>query len=824
MLTQAQYSALNPFHHIWVHACAGTGKTFVLTYRILRLLVEGVRPERIIALTFTQHAGQEMTHRLYTVLEAIMRSYDECKYVLELCLGKTPSLDQIQYAQRLWSRILDTSLNIQTLHSFCQTILYAFPLEAGLPGNFKILDEAQGLNVWYQQQERVLSVHYPASLELKDSLMRLANRYTLHQITLHLKALWSRGREITFPTGHAEPPKVSPPAAVCPNRLAELIQYLGPEYSQKYLQGLQYSWRHPQYQAFFLTQNGTPRKKLCSGKIPPSLKEWLEHTQMDLFRALQEERRLCAWKDTQDFCHVFSEIYHHYTQHKIENGLLDFSDLIYKTIDLLQNPRHMGWIYSQLDGKIQHILVDEAQDTSPAQWKILRLLSEIWNTHSKKTLFVVGDPKQSIYGFQGADLEQFYKAKQQFQTDAAHHDVSFHSLDLTHSFRSYSHILDIVNDVFENDPSMDFKLHTPLSHQHGGLVELWPLLEVPQGISSGEFFAYLWIQRVEEWITQGDRLLSTGNTIQPEDILILMSKRCSLYDAFSKELGKKGLWSRESFTIKLQDTLLVQDILALIQWLLAPQDDWSLVHIFKSPLFRVCEEDLLSVIPTPREQKTLWSCLEPLTLEPWKTYIRLLVQWKKVFFQTTPFQFMQWWVYSPWIRERYKAWPDAPSILDKLLALLFNFCQENGKGWTQWMEMLSTGNLTLKHSKEKGVGLLTVHSAKGLQSPVVIIPDLSMEVRSKDSFTYTPQGPWKLDVLHHHEDFWHKRHWEQQSQERRRIFYVALTRAQERVYCSSLKECQSYQDMHNALLKRGTSLNGKLDPNITKNQPILRYE
>ena len=185
---------------------------------------------------------------------------------------------------------------------------------------------------------------------------------------------------------------------------------------------------------------------------------------------------------------------------------------------------------------------------------------------------------------------------------------------------------------------------------------------------------------------------------------------------------------------------------------------------------------------------------------------------------------MQWWVYTPWLRERYKAWPDAPAILDKILALLFNFCQEHGKGWSQWMEMLSTGTLTLKHSTEKGVGLLTIHSAKGLQSPVVIIPDLSIDVRSKDSFTYTPQGPWKLDVLHSDEDPWYKCHGEQLAQERRRMLYVAMTRAQERLYCSSLKECQPYQDIQSALLKRGILLSGKLDPNITKNQRILRYE
>ncbi|PPE03615.1 UvrD-helicase domain-containing protein [Holospora curviuscula] len=822
MLTQAQYSAINPHHHVWVHASAGTGKTFVLTYRLLRLLLEGVRPERIVALTFTQHAGKEMMQRLYSLLEDIMCSQEQCKEILETCIGHAPNLDQIQRAQKLWSQILDTSLNIQTLHSFCQTILHTFPLEAGLPGTFKILDEHQGLTVWYQQQERVFSVFYPASLEVQSALRRLAARYTLNQITLHLKALWHRASDVIFPTQHSRPPQASPPPVLCPNRLAQLIEYLGPQYSVK-LKGLNFSWDHPHYQAFFLTQQGMPRKKLLPNKVPSYLKEWLEEAQKNLWCTLRHERHFSAWQDTQDFCQIFSEIYHHYTQYKKERGLLDFSDLLHKTIDLLQNPHYMGWVYSQLDQKIHHVLVDEAQDTSPAQWKILSLLSEIWNTHPQKTFFVVGDPKQCIYGFQGADLDQFYKTKKHFQACLEQNGISFYSVHLTHSFRSYSCILNVINEVFRTDHAMDFKPHTAPSHRQGGLVELLPLLEPPAGKSSGTFIAHMWVQRIQNWISQEIVLQCTGRSIKKEDILILVSKRCSLYEAFSRALSSKKLWIRETSKKSLKDTLLVQDILALIRWLLAPQDDWSLVHLFKSPLFGVSEADLLAVEIFHRNKKSLWEHLESRKIEPWSTYVETLAQWKKVFFQTTPFQFMHWWIYTPWLRARYTAWPNAMAILDKILALLFNFCQEQGKGWSQWIEMLSLDTLTFKHSTEKGVGLLTIHSAKGLESPVVIIPDLSMDVRGKDSFVYTPEGPWKLNVLTDNEDPWYKHYARRQDEEHRRILYVAMTRAQERLYCSSLKDSQPYQDIHSALLKLGVSVQWDLDIGTTKGKRVLRY-
>ncbi|GAJ46386.1 ATP-dependent helicase/nuclease subunit A [Holospora elegans E1] len=825
MLTQTQYTALNPHRHIWVHACAGTGKTFILIYRILRLLLEGVRPERIVALTFTQHAGKEMTQRLYSLLEEIMRSSYRCKTVLTMCLGGPAHPHQISYAQKLWSEILDTSLNIQTLHSFCQNILQTFSLEAGIIGNFKILDENQGVSLWNQQQEWVCSAAYPASVELQSALVRLATRYTLHQITSHLQFLWNRSKEVIFPTKHPKPSELSPPALLCPRVLAQLTEYLGEEYSVSHLKGLELSWDRPEYRAFFLTQKGTPRKKLLSVKVPEHLKQWLEFAQHDLKTALYQERHIHAWQDTQDFCHLFSEIYSHYHQYKVENGFLDFSDLIYKTIELLEDKRHMGWVFSQLDRKIHHILVDEAQDTSPAQWKVLELLSEVWNGQHNKTLFVVGDPKQSIYGFQGADLEQFYEAKNFFQSHAQCHEIPFDLLDLTHSFRSYSCILNVVNEVFQKDTCMDFKPHTALPYQQGGMVELLPILDSSVKKSSKILLAKLWVRRIRQWIEKKEILRCTGSVIKEDDILILMSKRCSLYETFSQELISQGFFVRETCTTVLKDTILVQDILALIYWLLNSYDDWSLVHVLKSPLFGISEKDLLSIFSFKSFGiKNLWTYLRSLQTEPWALYVKTLEHWKNFFFESTPFQFMQWWIYTPWVQKRYGAWPDTAQILDKVLALLFSFCQEQGKGWMQWIEMLSLVSLTFKQKTEKGIGVLTIHGSKGLQAPIVIIPDLSMEIRSKDYFTYTKDGPWKLNILQEDEDPWNLRHIEKQSQEERRILYVAMTRAQERLYCSSLKNSQPYQDVKNALSKLGKQIPWSLDSEINVTEPILRYE
>ncbi|ETZ07741.1 ATP-dependent helicase/nuclease subunit A [Holospora obtusa F1] len=818
MLTSAQYDALNPHHHVWVHASAGTGKTFILIYRILRLLLEGARPERIIALTFTQHAGKEMTLRLHKLLEDIMRSSDTCKSVLTMCLGFTPNSDQIRNAQKLWSQILDTSLNIQTLHSFCQNFLQTFSLEAGIRGDFKILDESQCFNLWSQQQETVCSHTYCGSPELNTVLTRLATRYSMHHITLHLWSLWHRSKEVIYPTKHFKLCQVSPPNLFCPEIMEQLKKFL----DSTQLKNLEYAWNHPKYQAFFFTQKGTPRKKLLPAKAPESLKRWIEQAQEDLKHTLRQQNYMDAWQDTEDFCYLFSEIYNQYHQYKVKLGFLDFSDLIYKTIKLLEDPHHMGWIYSQLDRKIHHLLIDEAQDTSPSQWKVLELLSEVWNGHPHKTLFVVGDPKQSIYGFQGADLEQFFRAKEVFKLSAEHHKIPFHTIHLTHSFRTYGHILNVINCIFQNDPSMDFKIHTPLPHQQEGLVELWPMLDSGLNKSSGTVLAELWVKRIRHWISQGIILQCTGRAVQAEDILILISKRCSLYEAFSKTLNLGGFFVRESSTITLKDTLLAQDILALIQWFLAPHDNWSLVQVLKSPFFRVNEEEIFSVFAyRSTALKTFWDCLSSLKKKPWSTYVEILWQWKKMFFESTPFQFVQWWVYTPWIQERYTSWPNAIQILDKILASLFEFCQEQGKGWMEWIELFSTDFFTFKQKTEKGIGLLTIHSAKGLQSPIVIIPDVSMEARSKDSFMYTQDGPWKLGVLQEDEDPWYKLYTEKQAQEARRILYVAMTRAQERLYCSSLKKSAPYLDIYKALSTLGVSVPWDLDHSVCES--VLRY-
>lgn len=812
MLTKAQQEAICSKGHVWVHASAGTGKTFVLIHRIIRLLVEGACPHQIVALTFTQNAAQEMLDRVYQILEQISLCRTTCVQELTLCLGTPPCDALIRRGQSLWSEVIENPLNIQTIHGFCQNILKRFPLESGVSSQFTVIDASRAGHLWQQAQDQVCSILYTCSPPLKDALSRLGKRYSIHSLTAHLKQLWQRPEMVRFPTDHPSPSEPMGPPPLSPQILAQLQQWIALEHVTGDIRGLYQSWESPEYRAFFLTQQGSPRKVLISGKLPPPLKLTLIEAQAALCQAIKHERAHQAWQDTQDFCCVFLEMYRQYSAYKEASGWLDFNDLIQHTLALLYSPEHMGWVYGELDRAIHHLLLDEAQDTSPAQWKILMLLSDIWQGQSHKTFFVVGDPKQSIYSFQGADLTIFFAAQTFFKETAHHGSIPFKTIELTHSFRSYSHILDGVNTVFKAHTTMEFTPHSALPQHTGGHLELWTLGCEPTSLSRAETLAELWAHQITHWIENPFFLHCTGQAVRSEDIMILLSKRCSLYTCMIDALHRKKLQISQSRALYLHETLFVQDILALIQVMLSPQDNWHLVQILKSPMFGLSNE-FIHELTFMRETHSVWEQLKKMTTLPWIDCAKHLDYVYTHFKTMTPFAFFQWWVHTPWMSERYTCWPYAAEIIDQLCAHLFSACEHQGLGWSEWIHLFSAQPISLQRQAERteGIKVLTVHGAKGLQSPIVIIPDLIMESKTKDLFCYTPQGPWKMGILDDEEHTFQQLHAQQQKEESDRLLYVAMTRAQERLYCSSLKENMTYQHCHDAILPLAHPFSGSIE-------------
>ena len=801
MLTQAQQESICAQGHVWVHASAGTGKTFVLIHRILRLLIEGACPHHIVALTFTQNAAQEMLDRVYHTLERMSECRETCIKELTLCLGTPPCDTYIQRAQSLWGELIENPLTIQTIHGFCQNILQRFPLEAGLSTQFSVIDASHAEQLWQQSQDHVLSVSYTPPLIVKEALLRLGQRYSMHTLSAHLKQLWQRPEFVQFPTQHPAVKKPEAPYCLAPDMIEHLQRWVALEEVSCDIRPLYQSWESPEYRAFFLTQQGSPRKTLISKKLSPPLQEALRHAQSSLYQAVQEERAYQAWQDTQDFCCVFLEVFQQYIAYKHASNWLDFNDLIQRTASLLNNPQHMGWVYSELDRTIHHLLLDEAQDTSPAQWKILILLNDVWQGQGHKTLFVVGDPKQSIYSFQGANLSVFFAAKTFFQEAAQQGAIPFHTIELTHSFRSYGYVLDAVNAVFTANNTMDFTPHTTLPQHRGGFVELWTLTSEPTLTSRAESVARLWADRITYWLQNSFSLQCTGQPVRQEDIMILLSKRCSLYTHMMDALREQKIDVCQNRTISLHDTVFVQDILAFIQLMLSPQDNWHLIQVLKSPIFGLGDADIHTLAYQP-STPYLWQALKQLNLSPWLECAQYLDCVYAHFKSMTPFAFFQWWISTPWMSERLSFWAHAGAITDHICAHLFSACEYQGVGWSEWLYLFSAHSITLQDTTAhiEGIKVLTVHGAKGLQSPVVILPDLTMESQTKDLFCYTPQGPWKMGILDDEDNPFQSLHAQQQKEEADRLLYVAMTRAQERLYCSSLKETRTYQHCHQSLL------------------------
>ncbi len=812
MLTKDQQEAICSKGHVWVHASAGTGKTFVLIRRILRLLVEGTSPHHILALTFTQNAAQEMLDRVYRILERISLCRTTCIQELTLCLGAPPCEALIHRGQTLWTEVIETPLNIQTIHGFCQNILKRFPLESCVSSQFTVIDASRASHLWQQSQDQVCSITYYSSPSVQEALSRLGKRYSMHSLASHLKQLWQRPEMVRFPTGHSPPSEPMGPPPLAPQILAQLQQWMASEQITGDIRPLYQSWESPEYHAFFLTQQGAPRKVLINGKLQAPLKHALMEAQSALCHAIQEERAYHAWQDTQDFCCVFLEIFRQYSTYKDALGWLDFNDLIQRTLALLSSPEHMGWVYGELDRAIHHLLLDEAQDTSPAQWKILMLLSDIWQGQSHKTFFVVGDPKQSIYSFQGADLTIFFAAQTFFKETARHGGMPFKTVELTHSFRSYSRILEGVNAVFKSYDTMEFAPHTALPQHTGGHLELWTLSSEPASASRAETIAEIWANQISHWIQNPFFLHCTGQAVRSEDIMILLSKRCGLYTCMIDALHRKKLKISQSRALYLHETMFVQDILAFIQVMLCPQDNWHLVQILKSPMFAL-NDAFIHELTVMRATNSVWEQLKTMKTPPWTECAKHLDHAYTYFKTMTPFAFFQWWVHTPWMSARYTCWPYAAEIIDQICAHLFSACQHQGLGWSEWIYLFSAQPISLQRPPERaeGIKVLTVHGAKGLQSPVVILPDLIMESKTKDLFCYTPQGPWKMGILDDEDHTFQSLHAQQQKEESDRLLYVAMTRAQERLYCSSLKQNPVYKHCHHAMLSLAQPFSESID-------------
>jgi ATP-dependent helicase/nuclease subunit A len=877
--TAAQLTASDPDISAWVGANAGAGKTHVLKMRVLRLLLGGVKPERILCLTYTKAAAAEMAGRVFKELAQWATAPTETlANELDKVLGKTPAPDDMITARQLFAKAIETpgGLKVQTIHAFCERLLQRFPLEAGVPPGFEILDEATARALMRAAIDKTLgeanqapgsalgaaarhAIAYAAddqfdkvldgALRRREWVAALtrdragedgeAAQSDVEQAYLEAFSLSAHDTVAALEAARGDvlrPDECQVAADLLQASDKKTDQALGAALGKAHRARTAAQWRAA-LNAVFLTQGGTvkaDRGFVTKGvrEEAPGIAEGLldaKHKFAELTDKLQRRRIVDA---TVALVTLAERVLHHYDAQKAQRAALDFDDLIQRSAGLLERSGASAWVLYKLDGGLDHVLVDEAQDTSPVQWRVIReLVGEFFAGEGRReaedepdvrTIFAVGDEKQSIYSFQGAAPEMFAAAGRTFSERAAAVMRRFEPVPLTLSFRTTAPLLKAVDHVF-SDPSRTPGLtsaavsvrHLVLRQGAAGLFELWdrepvedvePVpafepLEETSASSPVRRLAERIADEVADWFARGERLASEDRPIRASDILVLVRKRTPFAPEMVRAFKRRGIAVAGADRIVLGEHIAVQDLMSVADFLLLPEDDLALANILKSPLFGLDDDDLMAFAPS--RPGLLWSALLKAADgdERFRPAAEQLKRWRSQADFSPPFEFFANLLDRDGGRARLigRLGADAGDAIDEFMNLALNYDEQAPPSLQGFQTWLGESRREIKRDMEHGrdeVRVMTVHGSKGLEAPIVFLPDTCSRAASGraealaaltdgginpdggDAFAWAVSGSSKsppIAAARQHEN-------DLAQQEHNRLLYVAMTRARDRLY------------------------------------------
>lgn len=871
-LTHAQQRASNPSHSVWVTANAGTGKTKVLTDRVLRLLLNGTSAHKILCLTFTKAAAAEMSARIQYTLSQWSIAEDETLIQALTALNNTPpDKPLLTRARQLFTTIIDDpgALAIQTIHGFCQSLLKRFPLEAGITPHFDVLDEKTSYallsEAWHRlltdndnEQDAALAkaiqhvsvhIHEQQFFTLIGDIIN--QRHHLLDVLEHhgspTALIAAIHQELNIQENDSEEQVTQAFCEYSPDglsSLAEALDHYGNDNDKKRGQ-LLYQWLNSNpaerpslladYISLFLTKESEPKqlKSIATQKVRTAA-EHIDSTitkEQDRISRFQEHLRCVKTAHmTESIIHISDALLTLYQSLKDQRASLDYHDLISLTRRLLNQANIAPWIMYKLDGGIDHMLIDEAQDTSPEQWSIISALcSEFFageGQHDEtRTLFVVGDEKQSIFSFQGADPHAFYAVKRYFADLTRHSASGWHPVAMDLSFRSTAPILQAVDAIFSH-PITSQAVTTSedtVQHQHfrddPGMVELWPLVtltEKKQPISpwplpdqtiTPENPALLLANHIadtiRQWLDNGRCLASTGKPITPNDIMILVRRRNSFVDHMVQALKARDVNVAGVDRMQLTDHIAVMDLISLGEWLLLPSDDLTLATILKSPFIGITESELFDLAYDRKD--SLWKELQrrqdDLTFH--RAYQTLYHLLEKVDF-LSPFALYHSILEVDDGRKKCAEClgEEVYDPLDEFLTLAQNYSLSNTPSLQGFLSWLQSGSSEIKRDLEQGnneVRIMTVHGAKGLQAPIVFLPDTTQTPKQKSGLLWDHEKHLVLFPGRQSDAAalclrLQERKQQHDYDEYLRLLYVALTRAGDELYIGGWEGGHKTQD------------------------------
>ncbi|WP_264375857.1 UvrD-helicase domain-containing protein [Wolbachia endosymbiont (group B) of Sphaerophoria taeniata] len=834
-------NTINPNFSVWVSASAGTGKTKILIDRVLRLLLENKR--NILCLTFTNAAANEMEDRIYSTLskwaicpEGILVTDLE---QLAQCVTRE-NKDYLTRARRLFSELENIGLNIQTIHAFCYKLISSFPTEAGIAPNCTLSECKELHSIVFEK-----TLHNET---VQDDINIIAAEIDENKLSDLLYTLCIKRSALENNLGYIKD-KLSAPDKIHDlqsetieqiKRLAKILSE-GSKRDQSY-SAILYDWCNSTKSSvpnvvIPVLDTGIQKKR----NMDPSVKHWddnkienlakvflksesyekksissiitkgalekfedveqmIESIQNALFTHVKDINSYQIFARTSSLLSIFKVYVDLYNSEKSKNALLDYDDIINLATNLLSNLGYKDWILFNLDQKIDHILVDEAQDNSISQWKIITNLCNEFFTggDEKRTLFVVGDVKQSIYRFQGANPHLFNYMQQYFHTKTGGRD--WVSCQLEKSFRSTPEVLMLVDRIFNNFREEisfnDNKIkHIPYRENDQGYIEIWPLLprykeEEQQALQihliqrkdyvvTDRLLAQAIAQRIHNWLNEGRILVAKDRHIEPRDIMILVRQRNVLVDYIISELKKVNVPVIGRDYFRIMDYIAVQDLIALAEFLLLQANDLALANVLKSPLFNFTEDDLFNIAYNRKEQ-SLWEKIHDYheviyselnylinlsqTKSPLTLFTHILRTGKKKFAARLGLECFE--------------------ILDEFMNLVLQFEHPSLQAFVQWIKENNPEIKNDMQSELNAVRIMTIHKSKGLQAPIVFLVDTNTVPRNSENilFDATEAPFWCGKNSNAYCNQVKREKKLEDYNEYLRLLYVALTRAEDELY------------------------------------------
>ncbi len=862
----AQRKASDPAASIWVGASAGSGKTKVLADRVIRLLLAGVLPQRILCLTFTKAAAAEMAIRITRQLAKWATCDDDTlRGELDKLQNRPPEPEQLDNARRLFARVLSCpgGMRIRTIHAFGQEILRRFPVEAGLAPHFVLLDEADAHALRLDAQADVLQAASaaPQSPEGKalDKLVRdigeesfanllkeavqdmprlnaaISHAGGFKKLIAAMRGLLDLGPKETEDSIRREAmsDKALPRKDIL--HAARLLAEKGSPKTHKPRGQAMLEWlalpkeeavaAFDKYMRAFLTKEGEAYAKAVNAELQktnPEIEAAIANEAFRLERVLERLESARMAEQTEAVLTLAVAVAGRYEKRKKARASLDYDDLIRRTDELLRREGIAPWVLYKLDGGVDHILLDEAQDTNPDQWRIVDALTEEFfsgrgsREDIHRTLFVVGDEKQAIYSFLKADPDEFQRMREHFRARIMNAERAYGEVPLNISFRSAPAVLRAVDKVFEDEltrqgVSREAVRHAAFHREAAGRVEVWPLIPAPEK-DKAEFalpvhyeternpvveLAEQIAQRIDNWHRQGlrvyDRKAKQFRPMTYNDVMILVRKRKPFVEPLVRALKQQRVPVTGADRMMLTQQLAVMDLVALLQFMLLPDDDLNLATVLRGPLLGCSEEQLMEL--AIGRKGTLWESLGDKGF--WaREYLEKCLA---VVDEVTPFALLARVLSEPCPADEVsgrrailkRLGPDALDPIDELLNAAQQFGMRHTPSLQAFLHWLMETEAEVKREMDQGAGqvrIVTVHAAKGLEAPIVILPDAASVPKTND-----------LPKI-----LWHKEHQvpfyvpripqnalvrglrdvarQKQLEEYRRLLYVAMTRAADHIY------------------------------------------